>query len=144
VAPVPGTTPGTEPDPQAEPEPEDDTEDVDPAETESARGGKRDAIAAASGGDKAASPVAGIVRRAVATAAGVRERWLSPLAKEMDKLIEAAQSSNVSDEQLRGFIEAARKSLPELFAQMPVEVLADHIENAMGQAAVKALQDRKG
>ena len=80
-----------------------------------------------------------LVRQAVAEAAGVRTRWLEPLAQEMERLIAAARDESLSDEALKAFLEASRRNLPDVFAQLDVGALADHLEAYLGTAAVRAL-----
>ncbi len=47
----------------------------------------------------------------------------------------------MTDEQLTEFLTAAAKSLPDLFAKVNVNALADSIENALGAGTVQGLRD---
>lgn len=77
-----------------------------------------------------------IVTAAVAESVGARRRWLEPVREELDALIARAQSGQITDADLTTFAEAAARSMPDLFARMDVNALADSLTAAMGTAAV--------
>lgn len=82
-----------------------------------------------------------LVKQAVADATGARVRWLEPLQDEMAALIETIRSGALTDAELARFLDAAAKSLPDLFAELNINALADSIEDALGAAAVKGVRD---
>lgn len=82
-----------------------------------------------------------LVRQAVADAAGVRTRWLEPLAQELDRLIQAAQDHTIDDATLRTFLSDAARNLPDLFAALDSRSLADHLEAYLGAAALEGVTD---
>lgn len=91
-----------------------------------------------------AAAVADLVRQAVAEAAGVRTRWLEPLAQELDRLIEAARDDRMSDDELRLFLLQAQRNLPDLFGQLDIGALSDHLEAYLGAATVRGVKAQVG
>jgi len=94
--------------------------------------------AAATNGEVAEAAVDELVRQAVASSVGARVRWLDPIRAELDRLVEAARNEKLDDQALAQFIDQAARNLPDLFAQLDVNALADSIEDALGAAVVSA------
>lgn len=86
-----------------------------------------------------APPVDELVRQAVANAAGVRTRWIEPLAQELDRLIQAAQDQAIDDDTLMTFLADAARNLPDLFAAIDAGSLADSLEEYLGAAALQGV-----
>jgi len=84
-----------------------------------------------------------LVKQAMADAAGARVRWLEPLQQEIDYLVETIRVGKLTDAELGKFLESAARSLPDLFAQLDTNALADSLEDALGAAAVQGLRDAK-
>jgi phage gp29-like protein len=105
-------------------------------------GTKRHGAMAAGQAEDAAATLDDIVRVAVADAAGIRARWLAPLRAEMDRLIDAARSGAMSDEELVRFLDGATRAMPELFGRLDKAELARSLEGAMGAAAVAGVKER--
>ena len=77
-----------------------------------------------------------LTNRLLEDLSGVEAKWLAGLRPVFQSLVAAAQSGNVSDEQFRAAVEAARRNFPELFPQLNIRALQDHMEATMGAACV--------
>jgi hypothetical protein len=83
-----------------------------------------------------------IVPAAIARAADARVRWLEPLGETMDRLIAATRDGRLGPEDLDRFLTEAASNLPDLFARLDIEALADALEDALGAAAVAGIRKR--
>lgn len=103
-----------------------------------------EAVKAKGAPETAPAAIESLVTGAVASVAGVRPRWLAPVQAELDRLIAGVKSGQMSDQELRKFLESAARNLPDLFAQMDHRALGDALEDAMGKAVVTGLADKVG
>jgi phage gp29-like protein len=72
----------------------------------------------------------------LAAALGVPSAWLGPVDSLLRELEAKAADQAVSDAELLAFGEEAAARLPELFAEMDVDALAELLERAMGAAVL--------
>lgn len=80
-----------------------------------------------------------VIPQAIAAVARARVRWLEPVQEEMDRIITAAHDRRLTDAELAEFIRAAAENMPDLFARMDQNALADALENATGLTVEKVL-----
>jgi hypothetical protein len=85
--------------------------------------------------------MAPLVRQAVARVVGARERWLAPVQQELDNLVKAIQNESLDDQALVRFAEQTARNLPDLFAKMDINALADALDDSLWAATVKGLKD---
>lgn len=92
---------------------------------------------------KAGDPeaVGAVITRAVARVADVRPRYLGPVQRELNRLILAAKSGQLSDIQLAEFLTASANRMPELFGQIDHGAFADELRVAMEEAIVRGVRD---
>jgi phage gp29-like protein len=81
-----------------------------------------------------------IVTAAVAESIGARRRWLEPVQEQIDRLVQAAMSGEVSDADLARFAEECAREMPDLFARMDIGALAESINRALGAATVAGVE----
>lgn len=87
-------------------------------------------------------PLRELIPAAVAHVAKARQRWLEPLQEEMDRLIAAARDGKLDDAELTAFLSAAAQNLPDLFARLNHDALANALEDVMGAAAATGMRKR--
>ncbi|CAN5352897.1 hypothetical protein BH09VER1_BH09VER1_28490 [soil metagenome] len=80
-------------------------------------------------------------------ALSVPASWTAPIAAKWQELIAKLEDPSISDADLQAFLNTAADQIPELFADMDVNALADLMEASEGGAAVEglrqALNDKK-
>ncbi len=67
---------------------------------------------------------------------GVQAKWLGGLKPTFHRLIALAQSDRVSDSEFVSALAKAQKEMPELFAKMDADALAEAFNNSMSTAVV--------
>lgn len=79
---------------------------------------------------------------------GVSATWLGPVKPIFAELVAKAQDEKITDADFIQAVEAASKSMPELFSKLDTDALADAMEAAMGAAAINGAiqsdQDKGG
>jgi hypothetical protein len=71
---------------------------------------------------------------------GVPRTWLAPVAAHLKQIEEKLEDKTLSDADLQSFLVRANARLPELFAKMDVDALAEALEAGMGAAAMDGLR----
>jgi phage gp29-like protein len=77
-----------------------------------------------------------LVQRVLEDLTGVEAKWLGGVKPFFRKLVQAAESGEVSDQEFIAVLKRAQAELPELFAKLDRKALAAALENAMGSAVV--------
>jgi hypothetical protein len=101
-------------------------------------------LAASPGPALAVETIDTIVRAAIARWAGVRERLLAPVAREVNQVIAAAESGELSDAELVQFFDKVNRSMPALFNRLDVSSLADLLEDSLGAGALAGIKSAVG
>lgn len=122
--------------------------DRGPGSADDASSGQARASAAGRNGEQAramrAAPAPGQSLRdfVLEELTGVSPRWLAPLARVFDELIEKAENENVSDEDFLAAVRSAQESLPELFPDVLQQSaqLQELLTNAMSASVVNGAQ----
>lgn len=73
---------------------------------------------------------------------GVTKEWLSPVRPYFERLAALAMSNQVSDEDFIEALEKAQREMPELFDQLKVEALEEHLKKAIGTAVIAGSVER--
>lgn len=77
---------------------------------------------------------------AVARAIGVPENWLAPVADLLTQIEAKLKDQSISDDDLLAFLDAAAVRIPELFADMDTDSLAEVLEAGMADQVVDGVR----
>lgn len=73
---------------------------------------------------------------------GARRAWLAPLNAELRRLADLSADDERTDAEVVRLIEAGRRRLPELFADIDANAFAEHLTGVLGAAARSGAEER--